>query len=75
MQKYGCGNNVEKMKQTCQEKYGTDYYVQSDEFKNQANLIKKQKSIEFSIKHNTTPVIDLLSKYGQGWLGLKLHRK
>lgn len=74
IEKYGCGNNVEKMKQTCQEKYGTDYYIQSDEFKNKANLVKKQKSIEFSIEHNATPVIDLLSKYGQGWLGLKLPR-
>ena len=72
IEKYGCGNNVEKIKQTCINKYGVEFYVQSDEFKEKEKNIKQEKSKEFELTNNVTRVIDLLSKYGQGWLCLNL---
>jgi hypothetical protein len=66
-EKYGVENlsNIpgikEKSKQTCLEKYGVEYFAQSDEFKeNNAHLLDQFKTDEFKEKARKT----MIEKYG-----------
>lgn len=61
---------IEKTKDTCNKKYGVEYYCQTKEWKEKNRISKRKKSEIFEKTNNCVKQCDLIRKYGRGWLVL-----
>lgn len=61
---------LEKTKMTQLEKYGAEFYSQTNEWKTRNRLSKSRNTILFETENNCILQSKLIRMYGQGWLSL-----